>query len=171
MSHQYTGKPGVHGSIPSPTASFSTHIDRVTQSRNSQQRKQTECVFCKGNHKANSCNVIVDPKERLAIVRRDNLCFNCLARHKASQCSSKFTCRMCKHRHHTSLCQAFTVDTQHTPTSSPLQTSSSQVASSQTNSFQTSHSQQTSSQAASSQPNVATSQQASTFLHHTRTGR
>ena len=39
MSHQYTGKPGMHGSIPPPTALFSTHIDRVSQPRSSQQRK------------------------------------------------------------------------------------------------------------------------------------
>ena len=78
---------------PTPMASFSTHTDGVPHPRNSQQRKQTECTFCKGNHKTNSCNVIVDPKERLAIVKWDGLC---LARHKASQCSSRFTCRMCK---------------------------------------------------------------------------
>ena len=78
-----------------------------------------------------------------------------------SQCSSKFACRTCKHCHHTSLYQAFSVDTQHTPTSPPPQPNNSQAASSQTNSSQTSNSQQTSSQTASSQQNVAISQQAS----------
>ena len=79
MSQQYSGKPGMCGGTPLPTASFSTHIDRVSHSYNSQQRKQTECVFCIGNHIDNSCSVIVDPKERLAIVKQDGLCFNCLA--------------------------------------------------------------------------------------------
>ena len=51
--------------------------------------------------------MVTDPKERLAIAKRDGLCFNCLGRHKASRCSSKFTCRECKKRHHTSLCQSF----------------------------------------------------------------
>ena len=43
-------------------------------------------VLCKGNHKPLKCTKVVDPKERLAIVRRENLCFNCLAKHKATQC-------------------------------------------------------------------------------------
>ena len=68
------------------------------------------CTFCKGNHKANNCNVVVDPKERLAIVKWDNLCFNCLAQHKASQCNSRFTCRECKKCHHSSLCRCFPAD-------------------------------------------------------------
>ena len=41
------------------------------------------------------------------IVKRDGLCFNCLAQYKASRCSSKFTCRECNKQHHTSLCQSF----------------------------------------------------------------
>ena len=110
MSHQYSGRPSMHDSILPPTASFYTHTDRASHSRNSQQRKQPVCTFCKGNHKANNCNVIVDPKERLAIVKRDNLCFNCLAQHKASQCNSRFTCRECKKRHHSSLCRCFPAD-------------------------------------------------------------
>ena len=30
--------------------------------------------------------------------------FQCLARHKVSQCTSKFRCRLCKRKHHTSFC-------------------------------------------------------------------
>ena len=39
MSYQYTEKPGMHGSIQPPTASFSTHIDGVSQSLDNQQKK------------------------------------------------------------------------------------------------------------------------------------
>ena len=30
-------------------------------------------MFCKGAHKVNKCNVVTDPKERLAIVKRDGV--------------------------------------------------------------------------------------------------
>ena len=80
------------------------------------------CVFCKGNHKPIKCNKVIDPKERLAILRRDNLSYNCLAKHKAAQCHSKFTCRECRKRHHTSFCHAFVVsDVQSPPINNPPQ--------------------------------------------------
>ena len=41
-------------------------------------------------------------------MRNENLCFNCLGRHKVSQCNSTNRCRKCKHKHHTSLCEAAT---------------------------------------------------------------
>ena len=153
MSHQYTGKPSMHGNTPPPTASFSTYTDRVSQPRSSQQRRQVECTFCKGNHKANSCTMIVDPKERLAIVKRDNLCFNCLARHKASQCNSRFACRMCKRRHHTSRCQSFQVDTRTPPTRPQSHPTMPQSFSSQP----------TGPQPASSQPSSAPTHQTSGY--------
>ena len=61
-------------------------------------------VFCKGPHSANQCTTITDHQKRLDIVKRNHLCFNCLARHKVSQCTSKFRCWLCKRKHHTSLC-------------------------------------------------------------------
>ena len=50
------------------------------------------------------CDVIIEPSKRLEIVRQQNLCFNCLACHKVSQCNSKYRCRKCSRKHHTSLC-------------------------------------------------------------------
>ena len=59
-------------------------------------------------HKSSLCNTITSHKDRLAIVKNSGLCFNYLARHKISQCSSKFTCKECHKKHHTSLCPAYT---------------------------------------------------------------
>ena len=67
-------------------------------------KKKPSCVFCKGPHSAHTCNVVTDHQQRLEIVKRDNLCFNCLAHHKVSNCTSRFRCRKCQRRHHTSLC-------------------------------------------------------------------
>ena len=117
MSQQHSGRPSMHDSTPPPTASFNTRIDKFPHPRDSQQKKLPECPFCKRSHKANNCDVVVDPKQRLAIVKQDNLCFNCLAQHKASQCNSRFTCRECKKRHHTSLCRCFPADSKPPPTS------------------------------------------------------
>ena len=124
MSQQYNGKPNGCDSIVPTTGSFYTATDTPPHShdRHQTERKEPVCVFCKGGHKAIKCNVVTDPKERLAIVKRDKLCYNCLARHKASRCSSRFTCKECKKRHHTSLCQSFAVE-QAPPQNTPDQPS------------------------------------------------
>ena len=77
-------------------------------------RRPVRCVCCKRQHPSSSCDVVANPQDRLSIVKRDNLCFNCLAHHKVTQCNSKFRCRACKCKHHTSLC---TTPTQ--PTTDP----------------------------------------------------
>ena len=61
------------------------------------------CVFCKGSHKVNQCTT-TDHQQRLDIVKQNNLCFNCLWKHRVSTCSSKYCCRKCHHKHHTSFC-------------------------------------------------------------------
>jgi len=40
MSHQYAGKSCMHGNILLPTASFSTHIDRVSHPCNSSRKSR-----------------------------------------------------------------------------------------------------------------------------------
>ena len=104
------------------TGTFHAITEHTPHSCNDHQKREPVCVFCKGNHKPLKCTKVVDPKERLAIVRRKNLCFNYLAKHKATQCHSKFTYRKCKKQHHTSLCHAFAVaDVATPPASTSLQ--------------------------------------------------
>lgn len=67
-------------------------------------RKPTHCVYCKWQHSSNSSDVFTSPQDRLTIVKRDNLYFNCLAHHQVTHCNFKFRCRVCKCKHHTSLC-------------------------------------------------------------------
>lgn len=62
------------------------------------------------------------PKAHLAVVKKAGLCFNCLACHKVSQCPSKFTCRECRKKHHTSLCHAFTTAIEPAPRPQPTLT-------------------------------------------------
>ena len=96
MSQQFNGKHSSHDSALPTTGSFHTATNRVHHHNDRHQRKEPVCTFCRGGHKPTKCNVVVNPKERLAIVKREGLCFNCFTRHKASQCSSKFTCKECK---------------------------------------------------------------------------
>ena len=42
-------------------------------------------------------------QRQLDIVKKGNLCYNCFAHHKVSQCTSRFHCKKCKKKHHTSL--------------------------------------------------------------------
>ena len=51
------------------------------------------------------------PPEATKIVYKANLCFNCLGNHKVSQCNSKYQCKHCRHKHHTSLCKPNDSDT------------------------------------------------------------
>lgn len=62
------------------------------------------CAFCKDMHSANDCTKYDNYHQRMKIVKRDRLCFNCLGRHRVSDCQSRSNCKICKKRHHTSLC-------------------------------------------------------------------
>ena len=96
-------------SMPKSTAS-AFHVASADkrpkkQSNSDSIRKQT-CVFCKKAHPSHACDVVTDCQRRLDIVKENNLCYNCLAHHRVSQCTSKFRCRKCKKKHHTSLCNS-----------------------------------------------------------------
>ena len=53
---------------------------------------------------SNNCKIITDCTERWTVVKKEKLCFNCLGYRKSSACQSKNRCRICKGKHHTSLC-------------------------------------------------------------------
>ena len=92
----------------STTSSF--HMTTNKGMTRERPKKEPTCVFCKGMHRPNQCTTISSPKECLTIIKNAGLCFNCLARHRVSQCTSKFTCRDCHKKHHTSLFHAFTTN-------------------------------------------------------------
>ena len=62
------------------------------------------CVYCKGSHHTSNCEVHKDLESRLAIIKQEKLCFNCLAHHRVSQCGSKNRCQKCNAKYHTSIC-------------------------------------------------------------------
>ena len=84
------------------TASFIVGLKN--NSNNQTTKKSPVCAFCKGPHPSHSCTTNTEYPARIDLVKQENLCFNCLGHHKVSQCTSKFCCKKCKKRHHTSLC-------------------------------------------------------------------
>ena len=71
----------------------------VEQSSGCQMRE------CNGSHSISQCDGYkqLGTKERKAVVKKLKLCLNCLGRHFVADCPSKFSCRTCNGRHHTSL--------------------------------------------------------------------
>ena len=93
----------------SRSAAASFHLNSLEPLKKQQRdtdgkKRQQQCVFCKKTHSAYNCDVVTDIQKRIDIVKASNLCYNCLAHHRVSQCPSKFRCRKCKKKHHTSLC-------------------------------------------------------------------
>ncbi|XP_002741926.1 uncharacterized protein LOC100373242 [Saccoglossus kowalevskii] len=64
---------------------------------------ERKCVYCQEMHNPTSCVKVATPELRLQYVKTNQLCFNCLGSHKANSCKSKYSCKICKKRHHTSL--------------------------------------------------------------------
>ena len=61
------------------------------------------CPECKGDHRMNNCNKFLcsNSRERMAIVRRVQVCFKCLrANHWAGECRSGRPCSVCSSGHH-----------------------------------------------------------------------
>ena len=46
------------------------------------------CAFFKAPHNSAECTTITDYTERINIVKRNQLCFNCLGRHRIADCKS-----------------------------------------------------------------------------------
>lgn len=80
------------------------------------------CAFCKDMHSANDCTKYENYHQRMKIVKRDRLCFNCLGRHRVSDCQSRSNCKICKKRHHTSLCNNRDTENAERTSSSTLKT-------------------------------------------------
>lgn len=60
--------------------------------------------FCERTHYSNVCTQVQDPTDRIAVVKRKKLCFDCLGSYLAKECKSHNTRRKCNKNHHTSLC-------------------------------------------------------------------
>ena len=65
-----------------------------------------KCPLCDTPHYLNSCVKFREknPNQRREMVKQQKRCFNCLSeKHTVMSCKSKFSCRVCKKRHHSLL--------------------------------------------------------------------
>lgn len=93
-----TGVASTHNRKPSLPFKVTTHA--VTQS------PATKCHACEQNHPLVKCSTFekMTLAERLRIVNSKRLCLNCFRHdHFARECSSSYSCRVCKKRHHSLL--------------------------------------------------------------------
>ena len=87
------------------TASFHTATSKKSRHICKKLTSKTQtCAYCKGSHPTINCEVYKDLESRLAVIKQQKLCYNCLAHHRASQCGSKNRCRKCGSKQHTSIC-------------------------------------------------------------------
>ncbi|XP_077301765.1 uncharacterized protein LOC143922413 [Arctopsyche grandis] len=79
-------------------------------------REVVSCPKCRGDHVLHSCSSFRDlaPPERISLVRRANLCRNCLRPgHNTTACKSQTRCSHCPNLHHTLLHAEFTRTSKH----------------------------------------------------------
>ena len=65
--------------------------------------RDEKCSHCNGDHKIWNCDAFktASMEEKKSSVSKAKLCFNCLSPgHQTKACSSKFSCKFCKSRHH-----------------------------------------------------------------------
>ncbi|XP_048577424.1 uncharacterized protein LOC116610191 [Nematostella vectensis] len=88
-----------------PTASFFTGV-KGPHPQGKGKPKVIQCVYCKGKHSTHNCATVSDPKAGKGIVVKLRLCYNCLSSsHISSKCTSKFRCRQCGGKRHTTICE------------------------------------------------------------------
>ncbi len=89
------------------TSSFYTGVPTDPSSSrhpNPRTKVPQPCVYCKKAHSSKNCRTVTDYEKRIEVIKKENLCFNCLGHHKASKCQSRNRCTNCNRKHHTSIC-------------------------------------------------------------------
>ncbi|XP_074654920.1 uncharacterized protein LOC141908655 [Tubulanus polymorphus] len=81
------------------------HHRKRNQTSRLDRNYKIQCNYCKKDHKSRDCLIYNTLEKRMDIVKRENLCRNCLRKnHKAGDCRSRYSCSVCSDKHHTSLC-------------------------------------------------------------------
>lgn len=75
----------------------------------SSDRRTFECDCCSERHFISSCPrfIKLNPKEKLALVTKKDLCTNCFGRHYLRSCRNTHRCRRCEKQHHSMIHEAY----------------------------------------------------------------
>ncbi|KAK5977980.1 hypothetical protein GCK32_009170 [Trichostrongylus colubriformis] len=82
------------------------HSSTTRLKNNAPSSQRNKCSLCsRTSHNTFDCQTYKTAAERIEIVKRNRLCFNCLSKnHHTKHCPSKRLCLRCSKKHHTSLC-------------------------------------------------------------------
>ena len=90
---------------PTETLRFEPSSSRRQVVNTTITTRVTECVYCKGSHKAFECTNVSSVAERKSILQNQKRCFNCTRNnHTLRECKSRNLCYHCKGKHHSSIC-------------------------------------------------------------------
>lgn len=97
----------------------SQHNPRVALSHFAAGNPKTfkKCSICSADHYTFKCPEFVNQpiEKKLAIIKENNLCYNCLGNHLVSKCTSTRRCMKCGKRHHTAIHRSGPTETNSTP--------------------------------------------------------
>lgn len=90
--------------IAASESKFNTNSNN-NNNNNSVSEKSFKCSLCEESHGLAKCKKFLKKEisAREEWLKAKNLCKNCFGNHKLDQCTSKYTCRNCKKKHHTLL--------------------------------------------------------------------
>ena len=89
----------------STSSSLQTSANTTIKREKKRKEDSRNCYVCGENHSLNKCPVFKNKPlaEKRLIINEHKLCANCLGPHNINNCASKFTCSLCKAKHHTLL--------------------------------------------------------------------
>lgn len=95
-----------NNAVPHSTRRTQAHSHSSTSAFLAATPSSPTCAFCDQAHSPTSCTVVTGAEARKKLLRNSGRCFNCLRKnHLFRNCRSKSTCRNCKGKHHTSICE------------------------------------------------------------------
>ena len=72
---------------------------------NPASNNEPSCVYCGQRHTSNSCTTITEVGARKDVLRKAGRCYVCLRKnHLSKECRSNQNCRLCRGRHHVTIC-------------------------------------------------------------------
>ena len=86
------------------------HFKRERNFNTRQEDRETKtpraCVYCDGaHHRSVDCKKCERTVDRKKLLSSKHLCFNCTRpNHRASECKTRTACQKCNRRHHSSIC-------------------------------------------------------------------
>ncbi|XP_071644508.1 uncharacterized protein [Temnothorax longispinosus] len=107
-------------------ATAKTHYQGTSNDKASSNTSSNTCPICKVKHYVMKCPKYIDETiaQKLALIAKHKLCFNCLGSHKVSNCRITKRCQKCGKKHHTTIHKAETSSSTKDTKSEPQQQSS-----------------------------------------------